>query len=97
MQQQGMNADASGAQDEGPGKVTKVHVFESPGSTEYGFTCDQTGANLPAPDGEPWKHWRTVDMGPGAEMQVGVDPDEIEQGIREKGYLVSTINDLPTI
>ena len=97
MQQQGMNAGVSGAGDEGPGAVTKVHVFESPGSTEFGFTRDATGANLPAPDGEPWRHWRTVDVGPGAEMQVGVDPDEIEQGIREKGYLVSTINDLPTI
>jgi hypothetical protein len=97
MQNQGMNGGAPGTGDEGPGAVTKVHVFESPGSTEYGFTCDASGANLPEPDGEAWKHWRTVDMGPGAEMQVGVDPDEIEQAIRDSGFLVTTIDDMPTI
>jgi hypothetical protein len=79
------------------GGLSQVHVFESPGSTEYGFTPDQSGKNLPEPKGGPWKHWRTVDVGGSAEPQVGVDPEEIRQGIRDKGYFLSTITDMPTI
>jgi hypothetical protein len=79
------------------GAVSIVHVFESPGSVEYGFTCDRSGANLPPPKGGAWKHWRTVDIGERAEREVGVDPDAIAEGIRAQGYFVSEIDDLPTI
>ncbi len=79
------------------GDVSEVHVFESPGSTEFGFTCDPSGSNLPAPKGSPWKHWRTVQRGAGAEPEVGVDPGEIRDGIRRHGYFLSIITDMPTI
>jgi hypothetical protein len=78
-------------------KLPQVHVFESPGSTEFGFTCDSSGRNLPAPKGGPWKHWRTVDIGPAAEREVGVDPELIASNIRSQGFYVSTITDMPTI
>ncbi len=92
-----MNQEPNAGMQGGPRTAGTVHVFESPGSVEFGFTRDASGANLPAPKGGPWKHWRTVDVGPDADREVGVDPAAIAEGLDQQGYFISEIMDLPTI
>lgn len=92
-----MNQEPNAGMQSGSHRIGKVHVFESPGSVEFGFTLDESGSNLPPPKGGPWKHWRTVDIGPTAEREVGVDPGAIAEGLDERGYFISEITDLPTI
>ncbi|MDF2115070.1 hypothetical protein PY365_05760 [Roseiarcaceae bacterium H3SJ34-1] len=76
----------------------KVYVFQS--GDAYGLTHDQTGANLPAEKGGPWKLLKTATFD-GSAPPSGMDVEwqergsAVHAGIMMNGFFVGEAESLP--
>ena len=61
----------------------KIRVFKS--HSEYGFTKDKTGDNLPADKG-PWVHFKVIESEPEERGRIAVDSVEMHQHIAKDTY-----------
>lgn len=62
-----------------------VHVF-SDGKSQYAFTSDSTGANLPD-EGRSWQHRKTTELRD-TDKRIGMDSKQAIQAIQTKGYFI---------
>jgi len=68
--------------------MPSIHVFKGAGSN-YGFTTDPTGSNLPADKG-PWTRVRDIEMNRGDGERIGVNSDDVLDAVeRDRAYVAS--------
>ena len=62
----------------------QVHTFRGHGRV-FGFTLDETGANLPARFG-PWQSFKTIKLDRAGERVPGVNTGECLDDIEKHGF-----------
>jgi hypothetical protein len=62
-----------------------VFVFRSGSSGRYGYTLDESGANLPKVPSGPWRKYSTLNLD-GATRNVGIEAEDVWSAIRRYGY-----------
>jgi hypothetical protein len=72
----------------------RVYAFSGRAS-HWGFTADETGANLPSEFG-PWKFFKIINMCPEEESRIGVSTDEALADIERQGYHINRAQILTT-
>jgi hypothetical protein len=63
-----------------------VYAFRGPGRV-FGFTADETGANLPA-QFAPWTAFKSVELTKGTAAR-GVDADECLNDLEARGFHIT--------
>ncbi len=62
----------------------KVYIFSGPNNV-FGYTSDDTGANLPSASG-PWALFKTIEMTDGETGRIGVNSADALADINRQGY-----------
>jgi hypothetical protein len=64
-----------------------VFVFRS-GSNRYGYTLDESGANLPKIPSAPWRKHSTLNLD-GSSRKVGIEAEDVLSAIGRYGYSIT--------
>lgn len=62
-----------------------VHVF-SDGKSQYAFTSDPAGANLPN-QGKSWQHHKDIELRE-TDKRIGMDSKQAIRAIESQGYFI---------
>jgi len=65
-----------------------VYIFRSRTWPLYGFTTDETGANLPAEYGL-WTPLKAIELGRNGPPRIGVAAEKLEDALNTRGFYLA--------